>query len=255
MTFEGKPTDSLELRDADLARLIVKMIDQPEIVRNMSGTEVRGVVRFCYRRLQRFRMGGRSAPLIGLCVILWNAKATHLDFLVRDVETERLDLDLDLDAALNTALGIAMDPSYIWPEWGVVLAGVIAWRCFRLLPEDSEKRRATKDELTAQLRLRLVHLKDGRPPTAAGSVQRAAEAVLDEWTKQFPSGMQPVVEACSKPWPDSALAGKTSESLLQARIDDLDKIMPAWYTAEDRAVYRSSMERRDAWIVSKVHLT
>ena len=62
-----------------------------------------------------------------------------------------------IDDFCHGLLGIATDPSCIWPEWDVVLAGVLISRCTNLLPEMTDEQRAMKIELLARTELRLVH--------------------------------------------------------------------------------------------------
>jgi len=155
---------------------------------------------------------------------------------------------------LNLALGIAMDPSYIWPEWGVVLAGVLISKCSSLLPEMTDEQRATKIEVLAQAELRVTHLAGERLPSAIPSVRAAAKALLIEWKQSFPHGLQPVVDASQDAWPAVDPLAGMSDVALQAEVDRLDRIMQAGYADDDRRFYRLSMERKDAWLVGKIRL-
>jgi len=241
MIPEGNPTQSLGGRDAEFAAFVKALIENPSRIDELSATHIKETSLFCFGRLQAFRMGGRSAPLVGLNVLLWRAKPEDLRFL-------------NIDWALNIAFAIATDPSYIWPEWGVVLAGVLISKCTSLLPETTDEERPMKIELLAQAELRLTHLAGDRPPTSGPSVRVTAQTLITEWKRGFPNGLQPVVEASRADWPALDQINGMSDTTLQAEIDRLDRIMPAWYDDEDRRIYRLSMERKDSWLVGKVRL-
>jgi hypothetical protein len=241
MIPEGNPTQSLGGRDAELAVFVRDLIEDPSRIDKLSATQIKETSLFCFGRLQAFRMGGRSAPLVGLSVLLWRAKPEHLRFL-------------NVDWALNIAFAIATDPSYIWPEWGVVLAGVLISKCTSLLPETTDEERVMKTELLAQAELRLIHLAGERPPTAGPSVRVTAESLIAEWKQKFLNGLQPIVEASQADWPTLVPRSTMSDTALQGEIERLDRIMPAWYDDEDRRLYRLSMERKDVWLIGKVHL-
>jgi hypothetical protein len=218
------------------------IINDPNVIVGNDADAIKALIGFCRRRLGRLRMGGRSVPLVGLCVVLWN---------VRDP----LELDLDFEDLLTTALAIAMDPSFIWPEWGVVLAGVLICRYLPQLPEDSEQLKSEKRELINQCRLRLRHFVEARLPVPSEPVRKASRVLDNQWTLGFPDGLQPVANICLESWPSTDEVASVPSEFLQHKIDALDQIQPAWYSEEDRRFYRLSMERAGTWIVSSVVMT
>ena len=85
-------------------------------------------------------------------------------------------------------------------------------------------------------------------------MQKSAAILLDVWAAGFPEGMMPVVIECVGSWPDVSRLGELKDTDLQAQIDELDKIMPAWYSEEQKTVYRLSLERKGDWVISTVDL-
>jgi hypothetical protein len=237
----GSPTESLKDRDSRFGAAMRAIINDPAVIVGKDADSIKALIGFCGRRLGRMRMGGRSVPLVGLSVVLWNAQ-------------DLLELDLDLEDLLTTALAIAMDPSYIWPEWGIVLAGVLICRHLSERPEDSGQPKRDEKELINQCRLRLRHLIESHLPRPSEPVRNASRVLDDQWTLGFPNGLQPVVDSCLDSWPSTREVTSVSPEFLQQKIDALDQIQPAWYSEEDRRFYRLSMERAGTWIVSSVVL-
>lgn len=109
-----------------------------------------------------------------------------------------------------------------------------------------------RQEILSQMRLRLAHLGGKTPPLATEAVRQISARLLKALDAGFPEGVEEIANACRKSWPkseDSAI----DEQELQAETERLDRIIPGWYQPHDRALYRLSLERRDAWIVDKVH--
>ena len=181
----GSPTESLKDRDARFGAAMRAIIKDPAVMVGKDADSIKALIGFCRRRLGRMRMGGRSVPLVGLSVVLWNAQ-------------DPIELDFDLEDLLTTALGIALDPSYIWPEWGIVLAGVLICRHLPERPEDSGQPKLDQKELINQCRLRLRHLIEGHLPRPSEPVRNA---VLAFWTISgpwdFPMACNPSSTAAS----------------------------------------------------------
>ena len=81
----------------------------------------------CMCRLNNLRMGGRSSSLIAMSVMLWS------------VHDRGCDVKVDVERFLALAFRIAVDPSFVQPEWAVVLAGVMIARYLNRLPEQLKK--------------------------------------------------------------------------------------------------------------------
>jgi hypothetical protein len=235
----GSPTDSLKDRDERFGAAMRAVIRDPKILLGKEPDAINALIAFCMGRLSRFSMGGRSVPLVGLSVVLWNAD-------------DPVALKLDLETPLANAFAIAMDPSYIWPEWGIVLAGVIICRYIPLLPEVAQ---GVKNELTNQCRLRLRYLCGKDLPQPCDAVRKAAQALGEQWALGFPQGLQPVVQTCLDTWENTSGLESVTPDELQRRMGALDAIQPAWYSEEDRRFYRLGMERAGTWIVSSVVLS
>lgn len=227
------PTETLADRDAELATAVTNVVRNVELLDRMSADELTSLALYCLGRIRLFRMGGRSAALVALAVIIWRRAS---------------DVRINLEEALNLAFSVAADPSYIWPEWGVVLAGAILARYDSLGTTDAALSPVGREEILAQAQLRLVHLQNGDRPASTDGVRRTAASLLGALREQFPAGLDPVVEEASDGWPD--LADSSDERELQNRVAELDRSMPAWYSNEDRAIYRRSLEERNAWLIT-----
>jgi NitT/TauT family transport system ATP-binding protein len=236
----SKP-ESLADRDGELAQALRNIIESPASLKDKSATELAALVAYCSDRLRLLRMGGRSVPLVALSVIVWHS--------------DEYKLRLDRERLLSLAFSICTDPSYIWPEWGIVLVGAILARFEGLSSAGPAMADDARRELRNQAQLRLVHLTKQIPPAPPNTVSRAAEALLAALEAGFPSGIQPVVQECWDGWTGLSGLPPLSNDDVERRVRELDRAMPAWYSDEDRAIYRLSMENRNAWIISLVDLT
>jgi hypothetical protein len=174
-------------------------------------------------------MGGRSASLIALCVILWR------------IDHKRRGVRLDVEALLSVAFRIALDPSFIFPEWAVVLAGVLLARHTERLSPDS------RDEVVRQCMLLLRDL-EGRP-SVSRAVRIAAGALRQEWDCGFRIGLDPVVRCCLREWPDTANARNISPSALDEIVRAMNEVLPGAFTERERRLYRLNLERQGEWAV------
>ncbi len=199
----------------------------PGSICEMDDDNVASAITFCYERLHRFRMGGRSSCLIALSVLLWHAH-------------ERADaVIIDIEECLALAFRTAVDPTFIQSEWGIILAGVIIARYLDRLPGES------KEEASKQARLLLRHL-EARPSTPQ-SVKSAASALLQAWDASFHDGLDPVVKAGLETWPPTASGADISDDKLSYLMDELSRILPAEITERERMLYKLNLERQGKW--------
>ena len=242
----GMPSESLEARDVRLAHFVKQIVEQPERIPNIPPAAIKAGVLFCIKRLLGFRMGGRSGPLVALSALLWKADRASLSFLWKP-DPDELN-PFDVEGLLAVSFSIAADPSYIWPEWAIVVIGVIV---ARVMP-DVDQEPAVKAEILAQTRLRLSQLSGTGLPLPAASVSRTARLLLEAWDGGFPSGIESIAIACEEAWPVPPIGFEVPDDQLQVEVERLDQIMPAWYTQHDRMLYRISLERKRAWLIDKV---
>ena len=186
----------------------------------------------CRQCVHRVRIGGRSMPLCTLAVILWH------------VNDRWPRLRFDIEEYLATAFRVSLDPSFIHPEWGVVLGGVLIARYQQYLPPDN------RDETLSQFRHYLQYLQ--RCPTPPVPVQRAAASLLSCWDAGFPEGLDPVIRACLESWPDASGLSSIPPEKLQEDIDRLAKDFPLLrraLTDRERQLYRLHWQRKGVWSV------
>lgn len=229
----GRPTSRLDERDEELAEKLGRILRQSDLLKTEDASSINDTLDYCLARTRLVRMGGRSAPLVAASVIVWGTPAARLRF--------------DLEGAFGVALAVASDPSFVWPEWGVILAGVLVARFSVLVDNFRESPARAQDELLAQVRLRLTHFVKGTPPASQSRVIEVARATLYEWERHFPDGLVPVVKIAQEMWPQPSTV---SSAELTRRMEVLDTTMPAWYSEEDLSIYRAELEGSGNWVIA-----
>jgi len=215
-------------RDEQIFRSIESFIVNAEDIAKMDDTEVNSAIGFCLERLHRLRMGGRSLPLVALSVLLWN------------VHDRGLKVELDIENCLALSFRIAGDPSFVQPEWGLVLVGVLLSRYQHRLSK------RVRDEVIAQSKLLLEHYqKNG----ISLPVRRSAQALKESWNCGFPNGLNTVFKACLNAWPDTSDVAHIPDNELKQDMDRISGILPVEITLQDRKLYRLNLERRSIWKV------
>ncbi len=149
-----------------MAAVVRRIIDAPELLLTDGRAPALVAFEYCLSRLRRVRMGGRSAPLVAASVIAWRVPLGWLT--------------VDMEETAGLALGVAADPSFVWPEWGTILTGVLVVRLGQdssLRPNHSFNERS---ELLSQIRHRLKHLAQYSPPTPTLLVSAVSKSLLAE---------------------------------------------------------------------------
>lgn len=219
-------TTPIRTDEETIERLEV-IFKNPESVCQMDDDELGSAIAFCINRLHRFRMGGRSTCLIALSILLWH------------VHERANAVKINVEECLTLTFRTALDPTFIQPEWGIVLAGVILARYLDRLPEESKK------ETDRQARLILRHL-EARACTPK-SVKSAASALLQAWDTSFPYGLDSVVKATLETWPPTTSVSNISDDKLGYLMDELSGILPAEITERERMLYKLNLERKGKW--------
>ncbi len=214
-------------RDVQTLRKVESLLCNPDSLRLWSDKEIDALFQILVGRLNRVRMGGRSASLIALCVLLWNRQSTLFRF--------------DVEALLALSLRIPADRSFVFPEWGIVLTGALVARFSEQLPADE------KPETLGQIRLLLKDFESNGQATNA--VRDAAHALLEVWDAGFPNGLNPVIHACRQGWPDTSRVREISVDTLKEITGKMNASLPAWLTERDRSMYRLYLERQGEWQV------
>lgn len=182
----------------------------------------------CMCRLNNLRMGGRSSSLIAMSVMLWYVHDRGCD--VKEEDVERF---------LASAFRIAVDPSFVQPEWAVVLAGVMIARYLNRLPEKLKK------EVEKQCKRLLRYLEGHEHGNKV--VRDATRALIRSWDKNFPDGLNTVVKACLDGWADRSRVKTTDNEELKKKMDEMSESLPASMKDEDRKLYRAYLEQEGKW--------
>lgn len=209
---------------------LAPIIRNPDAIVAASARTVQRLVDNCISRLSEVRIGGRSASIIGLSVILWHAYRTQ-------------KVKLDVERLLSLCFTASRDPSFVQAEWALVLAGVLIARYSNRLP--SERR---EDVLIQCQRLTEKIIKDSTLPRA---VQFAGHALNDAWDANFKCGLDAVVEACLKGWPDSASVQTTPPTQLKEVIRSMSGRLPSSMNERERSLYRLYLELEGEWYLLK----
>jgi hypothetical protein len=174
-------------------------------------------------------MGGRSAALVCLSVMLWQ---------MHDREDDISLGDLDVEGLSAMAFQSAGEPSYIQPEWGIGLVGVLIARHSRRLSS------AAKAEVFKQSRLLLEYLSENSPNP---SVRSSSRTLLEVWKANFRKGLDSVIQSGYREWPSSARFAKMPARDLDKKLKKVLYVLPAAYDKNDFALYRLFLERKGTW--------
>lgn len=225
----------LDLDDAkhlEMKSLLETLIHDQGLASRLESQLVNDYIGTCLGAIRRLRMGGRSTSLTVLCILLW---AVH----------ERgSEIEIDVEEVLAKAFDICRDPSYVRPEWGVVLIGVLVARYLGRLPEIEGKSEQRK-EIVKQCRMMLRDL-DQRGVTEP--VKESAGALLNAWDAHFPRGLTPVVKAGLNSWPDIAAATDLDPETIRKYLRPLStEIVTCDMTKRERVLYRALSEMDGKW--------
>lgn len=216
--------------DEEWAEKLGNILRTPSSVDAMDDSAVSAATKECVRRIQRLRMGGRSTPLYALAILLWRAhdRWPRIQFNVE----ERLAL----------AFRVSLDPSFVQPEWGVVLTGVLVARYANRLAVEA----GAKDDVLGQSRKNLAYLREcSVAPTA---VQNAATSLLKCWSEDFrEEGVDPVIRSCLTSWPDTSNVRDFPRAELDEIISKMNEKLPGDLTEDERRYYRLHLEREEIW--------
>lgn len=213
-------------RDVTRFRELASIIQNPASLTAANDSSIQRLVNGCISRLSALRMGGRSASIVGLSVVLWT-------------QHRRGGIRLDVEKTLSLCFKIARDPSYIQPEWAVVLAGTIIARYSDRLEQG--RREEVLDQCRAQLKLLEADAAHG------SSVCMAARSLVEAWKSNFKFGLNSVVQSCLEGWPSTADVQSVADIELNEIIRVMNKTLPSMLTERDRSLYRLYLERKGEW--------
>jgi hypothetical protein len=220
---------SILKRDVDKLKQLNDIIGAPSQILKMDGKSVQAVLQECLARLRTVRMGGRSTSLACLSIVLWQIKPANQKEMIESLGS------VNVEALLALAFQLACDPSYIQPEWGVVLAGVLIAKYSRQMP------RGSKSEAMQQCHVLLQHLKKC---AKSSSVRHAAAALLQAWKNNFRDGLDSVIQNGYRQWPKTDDCSSISQRELDKQIRKLLKVLPEAMNERQRKLYRLFLERK-----------
>lgn len=224
-------TDSLAPIDRDIAEFessLHPLLKEPTSAAKLDENDFVDLLRYCVGRIRRLRMGGRSLPLFSLGVLLWHRDSDSL-----------AQADIDVEELLADALKICRDPSYVQPEWALVVVGALLARHASLIPDE------VRDEALQQCRIMLCFLE--QPGRSVEAVAMASRTLINCWDEGFSNGLQPVVDACLKAWQDPSEVRGISKGRLKELIVAMNDHLPETLSDRDRDLYRRYRELSGSW--------
>lgn len=227
--------DTIKRGDEVILEKIKPMISKPQRIGSMSDEQVRQEIDWCLDRLRRLRMGGRTAPLPWMAVLLWHAHGRWPG------------VQFNVEESFAQAFRVSFDPSFVMPEWAIVIVGVLLARYSDKIPEHGEDGKRIREEVLTQSRLMLCECEGGGWATTPARL--AAMSLLECWDMSFPEGLQPVVRTALDTWPRTESIARISQEKLDSLIAEMSRTLPRWMTERDRRVYRLYLERKGTWSV------
>jgi len=217
--------------DNDIKTLkeLKKLIQNSDSISSMNEKEINDKILYCMKQLNKFTMGGRSACLIALSLLLWKSDRSCVSLP-----------DIDFEPLLSMSFRITTDPSFIFPEWGIILAGVIIAKYSDCFPKDS------LDDILKQCKLLLQHLKN--KSGLHDAIRITAEALLASWENNFCEGLNPLVKTSLAAWPDTSDCKDINTEELREQLVKLSKrTLSADLNISERRLYKLLLEKEGEW--------
>lgn len=223
----------LDRDERNMKEFLCKLVKNPETLSAWDVAAINARIEDCWDWIYRLRMGGRSAALTVLCILLWSARHRSPD------------VKLDVEKSIAKAFDICRDPSFIRPEWGIVLAGVLIAGYLNRLSE-SDDNNSARQEIEKQCRMVLRNLEGYAGTTEV--VRTATGVMLTEWDAGFPNGLNPVIKSCLDGWPDTAGAQGLDLGMIRDYLEPLScRILAGDMTHRERMLYKAMLELNGDW--------
>jgi hypothetical protein len=222
--------ESATNRDAIEWEEIRGWVCDPSKINQMNADEVLSRIQKCVSCIERVRMGGRSASIFAISALLWYGKGK--------VNKQQIDVE----KLMSLALHIVTDPSFVQPEMGIILAGVLVARYSDWLSDDC------REEILSQTKLMLNYFatQDSYP----NQVRSVAWALTTSWELDFEVGIQESISIMKSGWPET-----TSMQSILGNHDRLNRLfedmrkeeLPASVGHWGKSLYRLYFERGGLW--------
>ncbi len=221
-------TESVTERDIVKWQEIKEWVCAPSKIRSMEADELLTKIEDCVFRIERVRMGGRSASIFAMSVLLWYGKS-------------KIDKNqIDIEQLISLGLGIITDPSFVQPEMGIILVGILVARYSDWLPDDC------REETLLQTKLMLDYfaVQDSYP----NQVRSVALLLTISWNQDFEIAIQEAISVMKSEWPETtAIRPILSSGRLEKLYKNMGKVLPAWIGCFGRSLYRLQLERKGCW--------
>lgn len=230
----NEPTIPAVKRDLELAKKVKEALLNP---RNLTKKSVTTFVELCIECLERLRMGGRSTPLLALCTLLWHRS--------NDIQIS----DRDVEKLFCTGFHIAGDPSYGYPEAGVLLVGTLLAKCSNKLPINS------REDIFNQARMMLEYIEQGG--SYPNSVRLTASCLLEAWDMKFENGLTDAVNVLKTLWPDTSPISSIPQEIIEKEIENIElNFVRLQFSITDRQrrIYRLYLQRKGRWLLDYLDL-
>lgn len=196
-------------------------------LKSMSVDEIKLHIRTLLENIEHVRMGGRSISMLSLCSILWY------------VPTSKLTRIIDCERLIGLGIRISGDPSYVFPQLGLLLSGILIARHSDLLPA------SIRETVKAQTYRVLSYIdSDSRNFEKCRSL---ASCLMAAWDIDLQLGVKKASRLIFRHWPKPVIPFTANGDKIDRLAANVSrKLTPCW-SSLDWAIYRLFLKREGSW--------
>lgn len=202
---------------------------RPKEISNFSSSSLFTEIDRCLHFLKRLRMGGRSASLVFLSLLLWHGK----DRLTKE--------QINVEELLALGFRIAGDPSFVQPEMGLILVGILGAK-YKDFVKDPEKE---GEQIWLQTKLMLDYF--ATKESSSNPVSAVAWVLSTSWEDNREIALQEAVAIMKNRWPSTSAMKFISKERAKNIFGNMGKKLPIYNIDIDRTFYRLWFEYSGLW--------
>jgi hypothetical protein len=187
------------------------------------------------KTVDQVQMGGRSVSLLGLCTLLWYAPTPAVAEII------------DVERLIGSGFRIAGDPSFAFPQLGVLLSGILISKHVNVLPS------SVRDIVREQTRRVLAFI--GASGRYTESVHSVTSCLLAAWGMDLQDGVREASRLVFADWPASSVPIKASGEVLDRFLANVAQRLPVCWSPWDWRLYQCALEIDDSLAEVPTHVT